>query len=207
MNYDTSKQKNSFCFQKKIYLYILIFQQEFSNTFGFTVIILRFFTIAGKHVSEKEKYIRIFLTFAFVFQATLKMLMLTIIVSFFKSFFIILGMFLLMLVYAFMGVILFGCVKFGPELGRYVFLFSSIRTNFLFIYKEEQNYEIVHMPCYLFQNTHDFHCAIFAMGCVCFKTFAPDEMLSTIHKAQCKPIFRNFILNCSLTSQLNWFIT
>ncbi|CAF3843417.1 unnamed protein product [Rotaria magnacalcarata] len=51
--------------------------------------------------------------------ATLKMLMLTIIVSFFKSFFIILGMFLLMLVYAFAGVILFGCVKFGPELGRH----------------------------------------------------------------------------------------
>ncbi|CAF1362403.1 unnamed protein product [Rotaria sp. Silwood1] len=75
--------------------------QEFSNTFGFTVIILRFFTIAGKH-------------------ATLKMLMLTIIVSFFKSFFIILGMFLLMLVYAFAGVILFGCVKFGSELGRHV---------------------------------------------------------------------------------------
>ncbi|CAF0876504.1 unnamed protein product [Rotaria sordida] len=74
--------------------------QEFSNTFGFTVIILRFFTIAGKH-------------------ATLKMLMLTIIVSFFKSFFIILGMFLLMLVYAFAGVLLFGCVKFGPELGRH----------------------------------------------------------------------------------------
>ena len=47
------------------------------------------------------------------------MLMLTIIVSFFKSFFIILGMFLLMLVYAFAGVILFGCVKFGPELGRH----------------------------------------------------------------------------------------
>ena len=54
-----------------------------------------------------------------LFQATLKMLMLTIIVSFFKSFFIILGMFLLMLVYAFAGVILFGCVKFGPELGRH----------------------------------------------------------------------------------------
>ncbi|UJR35694.1 hypothetical protein I4U23_028443 [Adineta vaga] len=74
--------------------------QEFSNTFGFTVIILRFFTVAGKH-------------------ATLKMLMLTIIVSFFKSFFIILAMFLLMLVYAFAGVTLFGCVKFGPELGRH----------------------------------------------------------------------------------------
>ena len=46
------------------------------------------------------------------------MLMLTIIVSFFKSFFIIVGMFLLMLVYAFSGVILFGCVKAGHDLGR-----------------------------------------------------------------------------------------
>lgn len=45
--------------------------------------------------------------------------MLTIIVSFFKSFFIIVGMFLLMLVYAFAGVILFGCVKFGHDLGRH----------------------------------------------------------------------------------------
>ncbi|CAF5010403.1 unnamed protein product, partial [Rotaria sp. Silwood1] len=51
--------------------------------------------------------------------ATLNILMLTIIVSFFKSFFIILGMFLLMLVYALAGVILFGCVKFGLELGRH----------------------------------------------------------------------------------------
>jgi hypothetical protein len=46
--------------------------------------------------------------------------MLTIIVSFFKSFFIIVGMFLLMLVYAFAGVILFGCVKSGHDLGRQV---------------------------------------------------------------------------------------
>jgi hypothetical protein len=47
------------------------------------------------------------------------MLMLTIIVSFYKSFFIILGMFLLMLVYAFAGVILFGAVKSGHDLGRH----------------------------------------------------------------------------------------
>ncbi|CAF4143370.1 unnamed protein product, partial [Rotaria sordida] len=46
--------------------------QEFSNIFGFTVIILRFFTIVGKHV-----------------------------------------------IYALAGVILFGCVKFGLELGRH----------------------------------------------------------------------------------------
>jgi sodium leak channel non-selective protein len=80
--------------------------EETSNGFGFVVIVLRFFTIAGKH-------------------ATLKMLMLTIIVSFFKSFFIIIGMFLLMLVYAFAGVILFGCVKAGHDLGRHANFRSS----------------------------------------------------------------------------------
>ncbi|CAF0718540.1 unnamed protein product [Brachionus calyciflorus] len=80
--------------------------EELSNSFGFGVIVLRFFTIAGKH-------------------ATLKMLMLTIIVSFFKSFFIIVGMFLLMLVYAFSGVILFGCVKSGHDLGRHANFRSS----------------------------------------------------------------------------------
>ena len=59
-------------------------------------------------------------------QATLKMLMLTVVVSMFKSFFIILGMFLLMLFYAFTGVILFGCVKYGEDLGRQdIFYFNS----------------------------------------------------------------------------------
>ena len=53
------------------------------------------------------------------------MLMLTIAVSFFKSFFIIVGMFLLMLVYAFAGVILFGCVKSGHDLGRHANFGSS----------------------------------------------------------------------------------
>ena len=53
------------------------------------------------------------------FQATLKMLMLTVMVSMFKSFFIIMGMFVLMLCYAFAGVILFGCVKHGENLGRH----------------------------------------------------------------------------------------
>ncbi len=58
------------------------------------------------------------LHFLFPLQATLKMLMLTVVVSMFKSFFIIMGMFLLMLFYAFAGVILFGCVKYGENLGR-----------------------------------------------------------------------------------------
>ncbi|RXG67648.1 Sodium leak channel non-selective protein [Armadillidium vulgare] len=63
------------------------------------VIILRFFTITGKH-------------------PTLKMLMLTVVVSVFKSFFIIMGMFLLILSYALAGCILFGNVKYGENIGR-----------------------------------------------------------------------------------------
>ncbi|KAL1423919.1 hypothetical protein MTO96_020713 [Rhipicephalus appendiculatus] len=74
---------------------------DFSNSFGFVVVILRFFTITGKH-------------------ATLKMLMLTVVVSVYKSFFIIMGMFLLILFYALTGVILFGNVKFGEHIGRIV---------------------------------------------------------------------------------------
>lgn len=52
-------------------------------------------------------------------QATLKMLMQTVVMSVFKSFFIIMGMFLLMLFYAYAGVILFGTVKYGYNLGRH----------------------------------------------------------------------------------------
>lgn len=70
-----------------------------SNFYGFVVVILRFFTITGKH-------------------ATLKMLMLTVVVSVYKSFFIIMGMFLLILFYALTGVLLFGNVKFGENIGR-----------------------------------------------------------------------------------------
>ncbi|CAM1330656.1 Uncharacterised protein g10345 [Pycnogonum litorale] len=76
-----------------------LMHNDFSNSFGFTVIILRFFTITGKH-------------------ATLKMLMLTVVRSVIKSFFIIMGMFLLILFYALTGVILFGTVKFGENIGR-----------------------------------------------------------------------------------------
>ncbi|XP_053403059.1 sodium leak channel NALCN-like [Mercenaria mercenaria] len=71
-----------------------------SYMFGSCVIILRFFTIPGK-------------------QATLKMLMQTVLMSVFKSFFIIMGMFLLMLFYAYTGVLLFGNVKYGYDLGRH----------------------------------------------------------------------------------------
>lgn len=62
-------------------------------------IILRFFTITGKH-------------------STLKMLILTVAVSVCKSFFIIFGMFLLVFFYALAGTILFGTVKHGEQIGR-----------------------------------------------------------------------------------------
>ena len=54
-------------------------------------------------------------------KVTLKMLLLTVVVSMYKSFFIIVGMFLLLLCYAFAGVVLFGTVKFGENINRYGF--------------------------------------------------------------------------------------
>ncbi|CAH0384534.1 unnamed protein product [Bemisia tabaci] len=74
-------------------------RNELSYSVGFVVVILRFFTITGKH-------------------ATLKMLMLTVGVSVCKSFFIIFGMFLLVFFYALAGTILFGTVKYGEGIGR-----------------------------------------------------------------------------------------
>lgn len=68
---------------------------------GFVIVVLRFFTITGKH-------------------ATLKMLMLTVDVSVCKSFFIIFGMFLVVFFYALAGTILFGTVKYGEGIGRLV---------------------------------------------------------------------------------------
>lgn len=75
------------------------FQNDLSNLIGFMVVILRFFTITGKHT-------------------TLKMLMLTVGVSVCKSFFIIFGMFLLVFFYALAGTIIFGTVKYGEGIGR-----------------------------------------------------------------------------------------
>ncbi|XP_077983388.1 sodium leak channel NALCN-like [Glandiceps talaboti] len=72
----------------------------YSYAYGVCIIILRFFTITGKH-------------------PTLKMLMLTIVVSVFKSFFIIAGLFIMMSCYAFAGVVLFGTVKYGEMLVRH----------------------------------------------------------------------------------------
>lgn len=75
-------------------------KSDLSYVIGFVVVILRFFTITGKHT-------------------TLKMLMLTVGVSVCKSFFIIFGMFLLVFFYALAGTILFGTVKYGEGIGRH----------------------------------------------------------------------------------------
>ncbi|XP_077301689.1 sodium leak channel non-selective protein na [Arctopsyche grandis] len=74
-------------------------KNDLSYFIGFMVVILRFFTITGKHT-------------------TLKMLMLTVGVSVCKSFFIIFGMFLLVFFYALAGTIVFGNVKYGEGIGR-----------------------------------------------------------------------------------------
>ncbi|KAJ3664869.1 hypothetical protein Zmor_000408 [Zophobas morio] len=76
-----------------------MFKNDLTYFVGFMVVILRFFTITGKH-------------------ATLKMLMLTVGVSVCKSFFIIFGMFLLVFFYALAGTIIFGTVKYGEGIGR-----------------------------------------------------------------------------------------
>ncbi|ETE66402.1 Sodium leak channel non-selective protein, partial [Ophiophagus hannah] len=55
----------------------------------------------------------------FAITVTLKMLLLTVVVSMYKSFFIIVGMFLLLLCYAFAGVVLFGTVKYGENINRH----------------------------------------------------------------------------------------
>uniref|UniRef100_A0A183CKP1 Ion_trans domain-containing protein n=1 Tax=Globodera pallida TaxID=36090 RepID=A0A183CKP1_GLOPA len=73
--------------------------RKFTYTFGYIVVIMRFFTIAGRN-------------------STLKMLMLTVVMSMFRSFFIIMAMVLLVLFYAYTGVILFGMVKYGQAVSK-----------------------------------------------------------------------------------------
>ncbi|CAK5081117.1 unnamed protein product [Meloidogyne enterolobii] len=80
--------------------------KRFTYTFGYIVVILRFFTIAGRN-------------------NTLKMLMLTVVMSMFRSFFIIMAMVLLVLFYAYTGVILFGMVKYGQATRQFSFWVRS----------------------------------------------------------------------------------
>ncbi|VDO81574.1 unnamed protein product [Heligmosomoides polygyrus] len=83
--------------------------KTFTYTFGYIIVILRFFTIASRN-------------------STLKMLMLTVVMGMFRSFFIITAMFLLVLFYAYTGVILFGMVKYGQAVSKYVWI-SDQKTN------------------------------------------------------------------------------
>uniref|UniRef100_A0A8R1EUZ8 Ion transport domain-containing protein n=1 Tax=Caenorhabditis japonica TaxID=281687 RepID=A0A8R1EUZ8_CAEJA len=73
--------------------------KRLTYTYGYLVVILRFFTIAGR-------------------KSTLKMLMLTVVMSMVRSSFIIAAMFLLVLFYANAGVVLFGMVKYGQAVGK-----------------------------------------------------------------------------------------
>ncbi|CAD5216869.1 unnamed protein product [Bursaphelenchus okinawaensis] len=75
--------------------------KRYTYTFGYMVVIMRFFTIAGR-------------------KSTLKMLMLTVVMSMVRSLFIITAMFLLVLFYAYAGVILFGMVKYGQAISKHV---------------------------------------------------------------------------------------
>lgn len=70
-----------------------------TTVFGMVIIWFRFLTLSGKH-------------------DTLKMLMLTVVMSLVKSFFIIAVLAVLMLSYALAGVVLFGTVKYGEVLNR-----------------------------------------------------------------------------------------
>lgn len=103
---------------------------------GTCVIVFRFFTICGKHVSIFVRYKRALRPQSNSYvnnktcvcsKVTLKMLLLTVVVSMYKSFFIIVGMFLLLLCYAFAGVVLFGTVKYGENLNRCAVYFLKPR--------------------------------------------------------------------------------
>ncbi|XP_058821851.1 sodium leak channel NALCN isoform X1 [Topomyia yanbarensis] len=135
-------------------------RSDLSYFIGFMVVILRFFTITGKHT-------------------TLKMLMLTVGVSVCKSFFIIFGMFLLVFFYALAGTILFGTVKYGEGIGRRA-NFGSPVTGVAMLFRivtgEDWN-KIMHdcmvQPpyCTLAANYWETDCGNFTASLVYFCTF------------------------------------
>ncbi|XP_039152328.1 sodium leak channel non-selective protein isoform X1 [Drosophila simulans] len=137
-----------------------ILRNDLSYFFGFMVVILRFFTITGKHT-------------------TLKMLMLTVGVSVCKSFFIIFGMFLLVFFYALAGTILFGTVKYGEGIGRRA-NFGSPVTGVAMLFRivtgEDWN-KIMHdcmvQPpyCTLGNNYWETDCGNFTASLIYFCTF------------------------------------
>lgn len=138
----------------------LTFTNVLSYSFGFIVVILRFFTITGKH-------------------ATLQMLMLTVVVSVYKSFFIILGLFVLVLFYSLLGVQLFGSVKFGENLSRQAnFRSAKLGTITMFrIVSGEDWFRMMHdcmiMPpyCTKAKNYWDSDCGNFGLSFAFFSSF------------------------------------
>lgn len=137
-----------------------LFMGNISHTFGFIVVILRFFTITGKH-------------------ATLQMLMLTVVVSVAKSFFIILGLFVLVLFYSFMGVQLFGSVKFGENLSRQA-NFKSAKLGIITMFRivtGEDWYRMMHdcmigePYCTRGKNVWETDCGNFGISFVFFSSF------------------------------------
>ena len=78
-----------------------------TTVFGMVIILFRFLTLSGRH-------------------DTLKMLMLTVVMSLVKSFFIIAVLIVIMISYSLAGVILFGTVKYGEALNRH----ANFKTSF-----------------------------------------------------------------------------
>ncbi|XP_031638611.1 sodium leak channel non-selective protein [Contarinia nasturtii] len=137
-----------------------VFRIDLSYFFGVMVVILRFFTITGKHT-------------------TLKMLMLTVGVSVCKSFFIIFGMFLLVFFYALAGTILFGTVKYGEGIGRranFETPITSVAMLFRIVTGEDWN-KIMHdcmvQPpyCSVADNYWETDCGNFTASLIYFCTF------------------------------------
>lgn len=135
-------------------------RSQLSYFLGFMVVVLRFFTITGKHT-------------------TLKMLMLTVGVSVCKSFFIIFGMFLLVFFYALAGSILFGTVKYGEGIGRRANFgtpITGVAMLFRIVTGEDWN-KIMHdcmvQPpyCTVSENYWETDCGNFTASLVYFCTF------------------------------------
>ncbi|XP_076808947.1 sodium leak channel NALCN-like [Clavelina lepadiformis] len=83
-----------------VFMYFISSDEESVYSSGWILVAFRFFSICGKH-------------------ATLKMLLTTVAVSVYRSFFIIVAMFILLLCYAYAGVVLFGTVKYGENIDRH----------------------------------------------------------------------------------------
>ncbi|VDK42501.1 unnamed protein product [Anisakis simplex] len=97
--------------------------KEFTYTFGYIIVILRFFTIAGCLFCiplTRNSFVWKITMLCSGRNGTLKMLMLTVVMSMFRSLFIITAMFLFVLFYAYTGVILFGMVKYGQAVSKHV---------------------------------------------------------------------------------------